>query len=61
MSILELAELHHEGFLALLRQTPPDELTQVATASSAFFLEVLATYDMAQRSLFRPGQPPPPA
>ena len=60
VSILELAELHHETFLAVLRETPPAEIAEVATASSAFFLEVLATYDMAQRSLFRPGEPDRP-
>ncbi len=60
VSILELAELHHEAFLAVLRDTPPAEVAEVATASSGFFLEVLATYDMAQRSLFRPEDPDRP-
>ena len=50
MSILELARIHHEVLLEALRETPADELTQVATAASEFFLEVLATFDMAQRS-----------
>jgi Phosphoserine phosphatase RsbU, N-terminal domain len=54
VSLLEVAELHHEGFLAALRDTPPDDVADVATASSAFLLEVLAAYDMAQRTLFRP-------
>ena len=54
LSILELAELHHEMFVAVLRETAPEDVVAVATASSAFLLEVLATYDMAQRSLFRP-------
>jgi hypothetical protein len=49
-SILELARIHHEVLLEALRQTPADELTRVASAASEFFLEVLATYDMAQRS-----------
>jgi hypothetical protein len=50
-SILDLARIHHEVLLEALRETPPDELTQVATAASEFFLEVLATFDMTQRSL----------
>ena len=50
VSILELARVHHEIFLEVLRETPPAELPEVATAASEFFLEVLATFDMAQRS-----------
>jgi hypothetical protein len=53
LSILDLAQLHHEVFLEVLQDSPSDDLTQIATAASEFFLEVLATYDMAQRSLFR--------
>jgi Phosphoserine phosphatase RsbU, N-terminal domain len=49
-SILELARIHHEILLEALRETPTDEVGQVATAASEFFLEVLATFDMAQRS-----------
>jgi hypothetical protein len=49
LSILELARIHHEVFLEVLRDTPAAELPEVATAASEFFLEVLATYDMAQR------------
>jgi phosphoserine phosphatase RsbU-like protein len=49
LSILELARIHHEVFLEVLRETPAEELPEVATAASEFFLEVLATYDMAQR------------
>jgi hypothetical protein len=49
-SILELARIHHEILLEALRETPPGEVGQVATAASEFFLEVLAPFDMAQRS-----------
>jgi hypothetical protein len=48
-SILELARIHHEVLLEALQETPAQEVTQVATAASEFFLEVLATFDMAQR------------
>lgn len=50
LSILDLAQVHHDVFLEVLRDTSSEDLTQVATAASEFFLEVLATYDMAQRS-----------
>lgn len=48
-SILDLAQVHHDVFLEVLHDTQGEDLTQVATAASEFFLEVLATYDMAQR------------
>ena len=51
MSILELAQVHHEVLLRVLEDSPPAEVPAVATAASEFFLEVLATYDMAQRGL----------
>jgi len=50
LSILELARIHHEVFIEAMRETPAEELTAVATAASEFFLEVLATFDMAQRA-----------
>ena len=50
ISLLELARVHHEVFLEVLRETSQEDLTGVATAASEFFLEVLATYDMAQRA-----------
>jgi hypothetical protein len=50
ISVLELARVHHEVFLEVLRETSQEELPGVATAASEFFLEVLATYDMAQRA-----------
>ena len=51
LSILELARVHHEVLLEVLRETPSEDLTRVAMAASDFFLEVIATYDMAQRGL----------
>ena len=49
VSLLELARVHHEVLLEVLRDTRRDDLTRVATAASEFLVEVLATYDMAQR------------
>jgi Phosphoserine phosphatase RsbU, N-terminal domain len=50
LSILELARIHHEVLLEVLSDTNTDDVTRVASAASEFFLEVIATYDMAQRS-----------
>ena len=55
VSILELARVHHEVFLEVLRETPVEDLPEVATAASEFFLEVLATFDMAQRGFLDRG------
>ena len=51
LSLLDLASVHHEVLLEVLQQTRSDELAMVAMAASEFLIEVLATYDMAQRSL----------
>jgi Phosphoserine phosphatase RsbU, N-terminal domain len=50
LSILELARIHHEVFIEAMRETSAEDLPAVATAASEFFLEVLATFDMAQRA-----------
>jgi hypothetical protein len=55
VSILDLARIHHEIFLDVLRDTRPEEITDLAAAASEFFLEVLATYDMTQRGLLERG------
>ena len=51
LGILEVASVHHEVLLEVLRETPADELPEVAAAASEFLSEVLATSDMAQRAL----------
>ena len=55
LSILEVARVHHEVFLEVLRDTRGDDLTKVASAASEFLLEALATYDMAQRGFRESG------
>jgi hypothetical protein len=57
LSILELARVHHEILLEVLEDTRPDELAAVAAAASDFFLEVLATFDMAQRGFLDGHRP----
>ncbi|GAA1852856.1 phosphatase RsbU N-terminal domain-containing protein [Microlunatus capsulatus] len=54
LSILDLAQVHHEVLLEVISTTRREELGDVASAASEFLVEVLATYDMAQRGL-RPG------
>ena len=49
LSVLELARIHHEVFLEALRETAAEDVPDVATAASEFFLEVLAVFDMTQR------------
>ena len=49
VSVLELARIHHDVLLEVLEETAPEDVAEVAAAASTFFLEVLATYDMAQR------------
>lgn len=56
VSVLELARIHHLVLLEALQETPPEDVGQVATAASEFFLEVLATVDMTQRSLLEGRQ-----
>jgi hypothetical protein len=57
VSILELAQVHHDVLLEVLGETPADEVAAIATAASEFFLEVLATFDMTQRG-FLDGRRP---
>ncbi|WP_091366610.1 phosphatase RsbU N-terminal domain-containing protein [Geodermatophilus telluris] len=54
LGILEVARVHHEVLLDVLRGTPAGELADVAGAASEFLSEVLATSDMAQRTLLHP-------
>jgi hypothetical protein len=49
VSILDLTRVHHDILVEVLTDTRPEEVAGVATAASEFFLEVLSTYDMAQR------------
>ena len=50
LSILDLVQVHSDVFLEVLADTAPDDLQGVASAASDFLLQVLATYDMAQRA-----------
>jgi hypothetical protein len=51
VSILDLARIHHEILLEVLRDTHAEDVSGLAAAASEFFVEVLGTYDMTQRGL----------
>jgi hypothetical protein len=53
LSVLQLAQIHHDVLLEALQQNSDKDVTVIATAASEFFLEVLATFDMAQRGLLQ--------
>ena len=50
-SLLDLVSTHHQLLAEALRETPYDEAPAALGAASEFLVEVLATYDMAQRGL----------
>jgi hypothetical protein len=53
LSLLELAQIHHVVLLEVLKTGGGADLDDVGSAASEFLVEVLATYDMAQRGLPR--------
>jgi len=55
LSILAMAQVHHEVLLEVLRDTHADDVSQVGTAASEFLVEVLSTYDMAHRGFLGSG------
>jgi hypothetical protein len=60
VSMLELARVHHQVLIEVLQKTDctAEELSAVATGASEFFLDVLATYDMAQRGFLEESSIP---
>lgn len=55
LSMLDIAQVHHEVLLEVLRDTRPEDLARVASSASEFFVEVLATYHMTQRGFLKDG------
>ena len=51
VSLLELVRIHHEVLVSVLLDSTGDDVPEIAAAASEFLLEVLAPYDMTQRSL----------
>ena len=57
LSLVDLARIHHQILLEVLRESPPDDLPGVAAAAAEFLMEVLATPDMAQRGFLATHEP----
>ncbi len=53
-SLLDVVRVHHDVLIEVLRDSPTEELSLVASAAAGFLTEVLASYAMAQ-----PETPPP--
>jgi hypothetical protein len=53
LSVLQLAQIHHDVLLEALQDNADHDVAAVATAASEFFLEVLATFDMTSRGLLQ--------
>jgi hypothetical protein len=49
LSILDLAQVHHEILGEVLGTSGPEELDGVMATASDFLVEVLATYEMTRR------------
>lgn len=54
VSVLHLAQVHHAVLAEVMADTPQEGLRDLVAAAGEFFLEVLATVEMARRG--RPGQ-----
>jgi Phosphoserine phosphatase RsbU, N-terminal domain len=48
-SLLDVVGVHHDVLMEVLRDSPADEVPEVARSASDFLIEVLASYDMARR------------
>ncbi len=60
VSVLDLARVHHEVLLGVVRETPAEELPDVVTGAAEFLLEALGPYEMAQRGFLEGHRPPEP-
>lgn len=54
VGLLEIVTVHHEAVAEVLRGSAAEEVPAVAAAAAGLLVEVLASYDMVQRSLPRP-------
>jgi hypothetical protein len=48
LSLLKLAEIHHQVLFEVLKDAPSEDLDGLASAAADFLVEVLATYEMAR-------------
>jgi Phosphoserine phosphatase RsbU, N-terminal domain len=49
LSLFELAEIHHSVLFDALRGAADSEFEEIAVAAPQFFVEILATFEMATR------------
>ena len=49
LTILDLAQVHHDILREVLRTSSQDELDGVTATAADFLIEVLATYEMTRR------------
>ncbi len=49
LSILDLAQVHHDILREVLRTSSAEEIDGVTAAAADFLVEVLATYEMTRR------------
>jgi hypothetical protein len=55
VSLLQLVRVHHDVLAGVLRETPAEEVPDVAGAASDMLLELLSSYDMVQRGFRQDG------
>ena len=51
LSMLEIVTLHHGLLLDVIDDSRPEDVRDIAEAAAVFLVEVLATYDMAHRTV----------
>ncbi len=51
ISLLDVCRIHHEVTLEVLEAAVPDDRLDIVTTANELLLEVLAAYDMTQRSV----------
>jgi hypothetical protein len=59
LTILDLAQVHHDLLREVLHSTSQVELDGVVARAGDFLVEVLATYEMTRRGYPRSPQPTP--
>lgn len=59
LSLLDLAEVHHETLIEVLRGAKQEEVIGLARAGSEVFLEAAAAFDMANRAVTERSDDPP--
>ena len=51
LSMLEIVTVHHAVLLDVIDESRPEDVRDIAEAAAVFLVEVLATYDMAHRTV----------